>query len=88
MTKYAFVSKNEAFKIYKQSRELKIGFQNKDAGATWDFYMFEKYGQGNSSREMFDSIVSYFKKRVLPHTRIKYFAPMTIVEELGIRRGV
>ena len=88
MTKYAFISKNEAFKIYKQSGELKIGYSNKDAGAFWDFYTFEKYGVGDTPKEMFDSIVNYFSKRVLPHTRIKYFAPMTIVEELGRRRDV
>ena len=48
MMKYTFVSKNEAFKIYKQSGELKIGYQNKDAGAFWDFYTFEKYGVGDT----------------------------------------
>lgn len=69
---YETVSKQEAYAAFKNGEDVRIGYQNKDDGAYWNFAQFKDKEKGNTTKEKFDSIVYYVKYYQLPHTQLKY----------------
>ena len=70
--KYRIIDRKTALKLYENGNYIYIGYKHKKFAEFWSFRQFQRVEQGSSAKERFNSIVDYFKKRILPHTQIKY----------------
>lgn len=70
--KYRIIDRKTALKLYENGNYIYIGYKHKEDAEFWSFKQFQRAEKGTSAKERFNSIVAFFRNRILPHTQIKY----------------